>query len=103
MYAIIRDGSRQYKVEEGQQLDVDYRDVSKGQQITFDTVLAVSGEDGLVMGKPVLEGATVAAEVLGVKLGKKIDVQQFRRRKNSRRKIGHRQMYTQVRISKIDV
>lgn len=103
MYAIIKDGGRQFKVEEGQELDVDYRDLSKkGDELKFDSVIALSGDDGIQFGKPVLTGASVTAEVLGVGLGDKLTVQKFRRRKNSRRKNGHRQLYTSVRISKIE-
>ena len=101
MYAIITDGGRQYRVEEGQELDVDYRDVAKGSQLTFDRVLAVSGGDGLKLGSPTVAGATVQAEVLGVGMGDKIFVQKFRRRKNYRRRTGHRQMYTRVKVNKI--
>jgi len=101
MYAIISDGGRQFKVEEGQQLDVDYRDASTGDEITFDRVLAVSGNEGVQLGKPVVEGASVTAEVVGVERGEKLVVQKFRRRKNSKRRTGHRQLYTRVRISKI--
>ncbi len=102
MYAIISDGRRQYRVEEGQELTIDYRDSSKkGDNLTFDRVLAVSGEKGLTLGKPTVDGASVTAEVLGVEQGKKIFIQKFRRRKNSRRRTGHRQLYTRVRISKI--
>jgi large subunit ribosomal protein L21 len=101
MYAIISDSGRQYKVEEGQQLNVDYRDVSTGDELTFDRVLAVSTEEGLQLGKPNVDGASVTAEVLGVAQGDKIYVQKFRRRKNSRRRTGHRQLFTKVKISKI--
>ena len=101
MYAIIADGGRQYKVEEGQELEVDYRDIHKGEELTFDKVLAVSDDDGLKLGKPTLDGATVTAEVLGPTKGEKIYVQKLRRRKNSRRRTGHRQLFTKVRISKI--
>jgi len=102
MYAIIEDSGHQIKVEEGQQLQIDYREASAGEQITFDRVLAYRDEDGLKVGQPLLEAASVTAEVLGVSLGKKLVVQKLRRRKNSRRKTGHRQMYTQVKISKIE-
>lgn len=101
MYAIIKDGGRQYRVEEGQKLDIDLREVSAGDTVTFEEVLAVSGEDGVKIGKPGVSGATVSAEVLGVTMGPKIVVQKFRRRKDSRRKTGHRQMFTSVRIDKI--
>ena len=103
MYAIIADSGRQYKVEEGQELDVDYRDASKGDEIRFEKVLAVSGDDGLKVGTPEVGGAVVTGEVVGVNMGPKLIVQKLRRRKNSRRKTGHRQMYTRVRIDKISV
>jgi large subunit ribosomal protein L21 len=101
MYAIIADGGRQYKVEEGQELEIDYRDISHGEELTFERVLAVSGDDGLQLGKPTVAGAAVVAEVMGPVKGEKIYVQKLRRRKNSRRRTGHRQIYTKVRIRSI--
>ena len=101
MYAIIADGGRQYKVEEGQELDIDFRDATAGDQVTFDQVLALRGDADVHIGKPTLNGASVTAEVVGVAQGKKLVVQKLRRRKNSRRKTGHRQLYTRVKISKI--
>jgi len=101
MYAIITDGGRQYRVEEGQELAVDYRDVAKGSEMKFEKVLAVSGQDGLKLGQPNVVGASVTAEVLGVEMGDKIYIQKFRRRKNYRRRTGHRQMYTLIKIAKI--
>ena len=104
MYAIINDGGRQYQVREGQQLEIDYRDgVSKGDQIKFERVLAVSKDNGLQFGKPLLEGASVTAEVVGISQGPKLFIQKFRRRKTYRRRTGHRQLYTQVRISGISL
>ena len=102
MYAIIADSGRQYKVEEGQEVTIDFRDLAVGEEITFDRVLAVSGEKGMQLGQPTLEGAVVKAEVLGPTMGPKLIVQKFRRRKNSRRKTGHRQQSLKVRIAKID-
>ena len=102
MYAIIADGGRQYKVEEGQELAVDYRDVPAGDKVSFGNVLAVSdGEGDLKLGTPHLDGANVEAEVLGPMQGEKLVVQKLRRRKNSRRKTGHRSMHTRVKIAKI--
>ena len=101
MYAIIRDGSRQYKVEEGQELRLDYRDAPKGSEIVFSEVLAVGGEKEPKRGTPTLSGAQVTGEVLGIEQGDKLTVQKFRRRKNSRRRTGHRQLYTRVKIGKI--
>lgn len=102
MYAIIADGGRQYKVEEGQEVAIDFREVSAGDKLTFDKVLAISnGEGDLQLGTPTVEGASVQAEVVGADKGPKLVVQKLRRRKNSRRKTGHRSIHTRVRISKI--
>ncbi len=102
MYAIIEDSGRQLKVQQGQEVQVDYREVSAGQELTFDRVLAYRDEDGLKLGQPTL-AATVTAEVLGVAQGPKLVVQKFRRRKTYRRRTGHRQLYTLVRINKIEL
>lgn len=101
MYAIFADGGRQYKVEEGQELELDYRDVPPGEQLTFDKVLAVSADEGLTLGQPTVAGASITAEVLGPAMGDKVYVQKFIRRKNFRRRTGHRQIYTKVRIKQI--
>jgi large subunit ribosomal protein L21 len=101
MYAIIVDGGRQYKVTEGQELVIDYRDASQGDALTFERVLAVSTGDKLQLGQPTLRSAHVTAKVLGVLQGPKITVQKFRRRKGYRAKTGHRQLYTKVQIEKI--
>ena len=102
MYAIIADGGRQYKVEEGQELTIDFRDSPAGEKLTFDKVLAVSnGEGDLKLGAPLLDGVSVQAEVMGAEKGEKLVVQKLRKRKNSRRKTGHRSVYTKVKISKI--
>ena len=102
MYAIVSEGGRQYKVEEGQIINLDYRDLAAGENLTLDQVLLVGGEGAtLKLGKPLVAGASVTAEVVGVKQGDKLYIQKMRRRKNFRRRTGHRQMYTQVKISQI--
>ena len=101
MYAIIVDGGRQYRVEPGMELVVDYRDVPQGENLQFEKVLAVGGESGLKLGTPTVEGVQVTAEVLGPKQGEKLYIQKFRRRKKFRRRTGHRQIYTRVRIESI--
>jgi large subunit ribosomal protein L21 len=103
MYAIIADSGRQYRVEEGQEVVVDYRDLPHGEQVQFDRVLMISSEGGVQIGKPVVEGAVVTADVVGPIQGEKIYVQKFRRRKNSRRRTGHRQVHTTVKIAKIEI
>ncbi len=102
MYAIIEDGGRQFRVEEGQVLEVDYREGASG-EIKFDRVLAGRNESGVKIGTPQIEGASVTAEVVGSSQGEKLVVQKLRRRKTYRRKTGHRQLYTQVKVSKIDL
>jgi large subunit ribosomal protein L21 len=103
MYAIIEDGGRQFKVEEGQELDVDYRELQAGQEFKFDRVLAYRDDSGLKVGQPTIESASVTAEVVGVTQGLKLTVQKMRRRKNFRRRTGHRQIHTRVKISKISL
>ena len=101
MYAIISDGGRQFRVEEGQEFDIDYRDVSSGDEIKFERVLALGSEEGIQLGRPTLDGASVTAQVVGIRMGEKLVIQKLRRRKNSRRKTGHRQMFTKVRVQAI--
>ncbi|MGB7344357.1 MAG: 50S ribosomal protein L21 [Pirellulaceae bacterium] len=101
MYAIIVDGGRQYRVEPGMEVDVDFRDIEAGESITFEKVLAVSNDSGMKLGAPTVSGASVKASVLGVQQDKKIYVQKFRRRKHCKSRIGHRQSHLRVRIEEI--
>jgi large subunit ribosomal protein L21 len=105
MFAIIEDGSRQIRVEEGTTLRVDYRDSAEiGQALTFSRVLLANGGAASVIGRPVVEGASVTAEVVEPETkGVKLEIQKFRRRKNVRRHTGHRQKYTTVKITGITV
>lgn len=101
LYAVVADGGRQYTVQEGQQLAVDFRHLPAGSEIVFDEVLAVSRAGKLTIGSPKVKGAAVKAEVLGTEQGEKIFVQKFARRKNYRRRTGHRSLHTIVRIASI--
>ena len=101
MYAIVEDSGTQFRVEEGQELLVDLRDAEPGSSLTFDRVLLVADEKGVRVGRPVLDGASVTAEVLGLAKGPKLEVFKLRRRKNSRRHTGHRQGYLNVRVTRI--
>ena len=101
LYAIVADGGRQYTVQEGQELAVDFRHLPAGSEIVFDQVLAVSRAGKLTLGMPKVKGATVKAEVLGTQQGEKIYVQKFARRKNYRRRTGHRSLHTRIRIASI--
>jgi len=105
VYAIISDGSHQYRVEEGQILDVERRDLPEdAKTVEFGRVLLVGDvEDGPKIGKPVVEGAKVIAAVLGEIKGEKITIHKRRPRKNYQLKKGHRQKYLRVKIDKIEV
>ncbi len=100
-YAVVVDGGRQYRVMEGQELEIDFRHLPAGSELVFDEVLAVSTAGKLTLGKPKVKGAKVKAEVLGLVQGEKIYVQKFKRRKNYRRRTGHRALTTKIRVSSI--
>jgi len=101
MYAIIEESGQQFRVEEGQVLQIDHREAEPGAKLTFDRVLLVADEKGARVGKPVVKGAKVTAEVVGPSQGPKLEIVQVRRRKASRRHIGHRQPYLTVRVTGI--
>lgn len=105
MFAIIEDGGRQYRVEEGAQLTLDLREAAEvGQSLSFDRVLLANGGADSLIGAPIIDGATVTGEIVDpLHKGPKLEVQKFRKRKNSRRHTGHRQKHTIVKITKIDV
>ncbi len=101
MYAVIRTGGKQYRVQEGDVLNVEKLDAQEGSTVTFDEVLALSTNDGFKVGTPVVEGAAVEAKVVGHGKGKKIIVFKYKPKKNYRRTQGHRQPYTKVQITRI--
>jgi large subunit ribosomal protein L21 len=101
MYAIVKTGGKQYKVAEGDVIFVEKLNV-EGDAVTFDEVLLVSKDGKLVVGSPVVAGATVTGKVLKHGKAKKIIVYKYKAKKNYRRKQGHRQPYTQVQIEKIN-
>ena len=102
-YAIFKAAGFQYRAELGDVLRLPSLDVESGDTVTFDEVLLGSAEDEILVGRPTLEGAAVRAEVLGHGRADKIIVFKFKRRKNYRRKTGHRQNYTEIRVSEIDL
>ena len=102
-YAIFKAAGFQYRAELGDVLRLPSLDVESGDTVTFDEVLLGSAEDEVLVGRPTLEGAAVRAEVLGHGRADKIIVFKFKRRKNYRRKTGHRQNYTEVRVNEIDL
>ena len=101
MYAIIEESGQQFRVEEGQVLQIDHRKAEPGAKLTFERVLLVADEKGARVGKPLVKGAKVTAEVVGPSQGPKLEAVQVRRRKSSRRHIGHRQPYLTVRVTGI--
>ena len=105
MYAVIEDSGSQFRVSEGDVLDVDLRELAEdAQEVEFDRVLLVSGDNDVKVGTPVVAGAKVVAEILDpAAKGQKVYIYRWRRRKASRRKTGHRQKYLQVRVKKIVV
>jgi large subunit ribosomal protein L21 len=100
MYAVFEDGSRQYRVQEGDVVKVDYRDVQVGANIEFNRVLMLQQDTATQIGQPTVNGARVVGEVVDFP-STKVYVQHFKRRKNYRRFKGHRQPYTSVRIRQI--
>lgn len=102
MYAIFEDGSRQYRVNEGDVVNVDYRDVQPGASVEFSRVLLLGAGADAKIGQPTVQGARVVGEVVGFP-STKVYVQHFKRRKNQRRFRGHRQPHTAVRIKQIVV
>lgn len=101
MYALIRTGGKMYRVEEGQQLRVEKLDAEPGSKVEFEEVLLIRDGDKVKIGAPLVSKSKVTAEVIEHGRHKKIDVIKFKRRKNYRRKIGHRQHFTALKIDKI--
>jgi len=101
MYAIIETGGKQYKVAENDEVYIEKLSAEAGSEVTFDKVLAVGGEDGLKAGTPYVDGAKVSAEVVKNGKQKKITVFTYKAKKNEKRKMGHRQPYTKVKITNI--
>ncbi len=102
MYAIVKTGGKQYKVAQGDVLFVEKLEANEGDVVTLDQVLAVAGENGLTVGAPVVEGATVTAKVVAQGKAKKVIVYKYKAKKDYRRKQGHRQPYTKIVIESIN-
>ncbi|MFC5447250.1 50S ribosomal protein L21 [Paenibacillus aestuarii] len=101
MYAIIETGGKQYKVQEGDVLYIEKLNAAEGEVVSFDRVLAVSKESGLVVGAPLVAGAAVSAKVEKHGKGAKVIVYKYKPKKNYHKKQGHRQPYTKVVVEKI--
>ena len=103
MYAVIKSGGKQHRVVAGERLKVELLNVEPGQTVTFDDVLMVVNGDSIQIGTPIVAGAKVTAEVLDHGRHDKIRIVNFSRRKHYRRQAGHRQYYTEVKITGISV
>ncbi len=102
MYAIIETGGKQYKVSEGDVLYIEKLEVSAEDSVKFDKVLAIGGDNDVVVGAPYVDGVSVDAKVLKNGKAKKILIFKYKPKKGFRRRQGHRQPYTKVEISKIN-
>lgn len=99
-YAVIRSGGKQYQVSEGETVRVDRLAGEPGSKVSFEEVLVIGGAEPK-FGTPTIKGAAVEGEIIGEVLGEKLVVFKFRKRKRSRKKAGHRQSYTSVKITKV--
>ncbi len=102
MYAVFKTGGQQFKVEQGTTLKVEKLEVEPGKSITFDEVLMVADGDKVQVGAPTVAKATVVAKVVSQGKGKKVHILKFRRRKHSMKQQGHRQLFTEIEITKIN-
>jgi len=101
MYAVIKTGGKQYKVAPGETLTVEQLPADVGAQIVLDQVLMIGDGESVRLGRPVVDGATVKATVVGHGRGEKVRIFKMRRRKHYRKQQGHRQNYTEIKIDDI--
>ncbi|NQY25621.1 MAG: 50S ribosomal protein L21 [Piscirickettsiaceae bacterium] len=101
MYAIVATGGKQYRVKEGETLRVEKLSADAGEKVELDNVLLIGEGDDIKIGAPYLDGAKVTAKVVANGRGDKVKIVKFRRRKHSRRTMGHRQSYTEIEITSI--
>ena len=100
-YAVIVTGGKQYKVAEGEFLKVEKLEVATGESVTFDRVLLVANDEEVTIGAPVVAGAKVVAEVVSQGRHDKVRIIKFRRRKHHMKRMGHRQWFTEIKITGI--
>ena len=102
MYAVIETGGKQYQVNEGDIIFIEKLAAEADETVTFDKVVALGADDGIKVGTPYVDGASVTANVIKSGKGKKILVMTYKSKKNEKKKQGHRQPYTKVQIEKIN-
>ncbi len=101
MYAVIVSGGKQHRVEEGETLKLEKLNIEVGASVGFDRVLLVVNDEDVKIGTPVVEGAKVSAEIVSHGRGKKVRIMKFKRRKHHMKQMGHRQWFTEVKITGI--
>ena len=101
MYAIIKSGGKQYRVTEGQKVKLEQLDVEPGNTVDFGHVLMIADGDDVQVGSPFVKNAKVTGEVVGQGRAKKIEIIKFKRRKHHMKRMGHRQNFTEVKITGI--
>lgn len=101
MYAVIVSGGKQHRVAEGEVLRVEKLQAEAGSSIDFDKVLLVANDEDVKIGAPVVDGAKVTAEVVSHGRGKKVHIMKFKRRKHHMKRMGHRQWFTEIKITAI--
>ena len=102
MYAIIKTGGKQYKVAEGDEVIVEKLEVTEGDSVTFEEVLTIVDGENVKIGQPLVKGAKVSGKVVKNGKGPKIRIFKFKHKTNYRRRQGHRQPFTKVKIEKIE-
>ncbi len=101
MYAVIKTGGKQYRVQEGQTLKVEKLEVATGEKLKIEEVLLIGNGDEVTIGEPLIKGAKVTAEIVAHGRHKKIKILKFKRRKHHMKQMGHRQWYTELKITSI--
>ena len=101
MYAVVESGGKQHRVIEGETLKVEKLDIATGDTLTIDQVLMVGEGESVKIGAPYVDGSKVTAEVISHGRGDKIKIVKFHRRKHHRKQMGHRQWYTELKITGI--
>ena len=101
MYAVIKSGGKQHRVEPGEVLRLEKLDASEGETVNFDKVMMIGEGENILIGTPFVDGGAVTAEVVSHGRGDKVTIIKMRRRKHYRRQAGHRQYFTEVKIKEI--
>ena len=101
MYAVFKTGGKQYRVSEGETLKIEKLEVEPGKKVTFNEVLMIADGENVQIGSPLVDKASVEAKVISQGKGKKVNILKFKRRKQSMKRQGHRQLFTEIQIGKI--